>query len=420
MIRAGVMPRLKKRGYVTHYFRSLDPQLELYRVFDLDEEATSDDLCEAIMKATKNGKRNIVIFFDQFEEFFTANPKYKNHPFVLLISKLCQDPLPIKFLFSLRKDFFGDIDDAFSERLPKQFVRHKMIIHPFTEEGATEVIENTLTSGSLEWEERLSELVASDLAGERDGMVLPSELQIIGNQMQAKHIDTVKKYKAHRKDALVYFFLVDAIEDTRDAEIAKRTLAALIDENGVTKASPMTAKQVASQLGRDVKLVQNVLNQLHEQRLVERVRSSKQARYELIHEYLIPKIRTVVPEGPRIIKANLMLKRYIEDQRLRPRWLIRMPLRDLVAIRRYADQKGSYPAKIIQRKGLVWQSLKFVLLYLLFFLVFGTNWVVGTDPAGLGIEIIANIVVMFLVLGIIAAVMLPVVLLLRLFFKSSR
>ena len=91
-------------------------------------------------------------------------------------------------------------------------------------------IEKSVQHACLPFEPGLGRRLALDLALE--GRVLPSELQIVGEQMQRRRIFNLRDYsRAGGRYNLVHGYLEDIIQASGDPEGARLLLCSLISED---------------------------------------------------------------------------------------------------------------------------------------------------------------------------------------------
>ena len=122
--------------------------------------------------------------------------------------------------------------------------------------------------------------------------VLPSELQIVGAQLQRRLIFTPEAYwRAGGKEPLVYSFLEDVIRASGDEQAARLLLRSLIsDEN--TRLT-LSLREIARRMQRGQETCTRLLRLFVESRLVREIQEDDPWRYELIHEYLIERINQI-------------------------------------------------------------------------------------------------------------------------------
>lgn len=187
LINAGVRPRLKHLGYRTVFVRVLqDPtrsaREEMAQVDWIPRLPRRTLSCQLTWLARKV-EAPIVVFFDQFEEFFvylmTDKPK-KAHSFIKEIARLVRESSDVHVVFSLREEFFVDLD-AFRDEIPTIFHNDSNLrLRWFDPEQAREAIVGPASKIGAEDRGDLDELanrITADL--QEGGRIEPARLQIV-------------------------------------------------------------------------------------------------------------------------------------------------------------------------------------------------------------------------------------------------
>jgi hypothetical protein len=237
------------------------------------------------------------------------------------------------FLFSLRSDFLYLISAAFANRVPEPLLSSKLYhLRNFDEELAAEIVERSATAAGLPFEPGLSRQIAWDLAD--DHAVAPSELQIIGTQLQARRIFTRDAYRqSGGKEALVHDFLEDVIKASGDGAGARLLLRSLIsDEN--TRLT-LTLAEICKRIQRSEEAAARLLLLFAKARLIREIQDEEPWRYELMHEYLIDKINQVTGHVlDATQRANRQFRQYLSNYSLDQ--ATRIPFSRIWSIRRYS------------------------------------------------------------------------------------
>jgi WD40 repeat protein len=213
---------------------------------------------------------------------------------------------------------------------------------------AAAIIDRSAYRADLPFEPGLSQQVARDLAVA--GTVLPSEMQIVGEQLQNRRIYSSREYRRQGgKASLVYQHLADAIQASGDSDGSKLVLRSLIsDEN--TRLT-LSLAEIARRTQRSLSAVEPVLQHLAHARLVRCLQEDEPWRYELMHEYLIEKINQItgrVMDATQ--RANRLLRQYLSQAAVEPR--TRIPLHQLWFIRRYSEVAWGGQERILWRRSL--------------------------------------------------------------------
>jgi WD40 repeat protein len=362
LVKAALVPKLREEGYVPVYCRSYKDPLaalveECRKQSQLELRAGETEVAY-LRRVAEELSATLVVIFDQFEEFFVNfRTRPERAPFVALVKACHEDArLPLKFLFSLRSDFLYLINTEFAGQVPEPLLSSKIFhLHNFDEAKAVGIIERCARRADLPLEAGLTRQVARDLSS--GGTVLPSELQIVGERLQAKRLYTLQDYRrAGGKERLVHSFLQDVIEMSGDRSGAQLLLRSLIsDEN--TRLT-LTVEEISRRTQRGRDSVERLLRIFVASRLVRELQEEAPWRYELVHEYLIEKINQVTG---RVLdatqRANRLLRQYLSSYASDR--ATRIPLGKLWFIRRYADegQRGERARELLKR-SLRWGLLR--------------------------------------------------------------
>ncbi len=366
LVRAGLIPELESEanGMRCLYVRFYDkPEESLLTAFRLEgsedtetgaKEAGRPELLAQLRLLLAADKRPTIIFIDQFEEFFTANVDPSERERVLWFLAECinsSDRYLPRIVFSLRRDFFDCMTQLESHVADVFRQPNRRRIDPFNAALARYVIEESLKHDGVQWTEDLIAKVIDDLqivisdgsGGQHEPIVLPAELQIVCQMVQRRSLGDVRKYPG--KQRLLSDYVSDAIETSPNRDTARRVLACLIHQNGITRSHPKTAAEVAQAItngevalvGRHLHYLDKTCRLLNEVRRVETDGTSVSA-YELAHEYLVGIINqltgTVIDETRR---ANILLQEYRNRSVALDRSL-RIPIRDARLIEKHTSQ----------------------------------------------------------------------------------
>ncbi len=194
LINAGVRPALEKLGYETVYVRldkdpipSVQSAVAEAVALSTSDFATSDpqpsDLHSFLRSATVQAGKPLVVFIDQFEEFFIVfhdKPQLRQQ-FIEQVAKIkYDDQLPVFLVLSLREDYFANLHE-FREAIPSIFQNNANIrLEPFTEAEARRAIEEPAKVVGCEYEAGLVERILLDLKNGKPS-IEPITLQIVCN-----------------------------------------------------------------------------------------------------------------------------------------------------------------------------------------------------------------------------------------------
>jgi WD40 repeat protein/predicted transcriptional regulator len=368
LVTAGLMPCLREAGRLPLYCRSHKDPLtalveECVRQTRLQMRAEERPL-DYLRRATVVCDTEIVVVFDQFEEFFvTFRSRRERETFTSFVAAChgAQD-LPVKLLFAIRSDFLHHISAEFDGRVPEPLMGDKRYhLRNFDEERAGEIIGLSASASGLPLEPALCRQVAHDLAA--DGSVLPSELQIVGAQLQTRRIFTLEEYlRAGSKERLAHNYLEDVIRASGDQRVAHLLLRSLISDENMRLA--LTSRQIAESIQRSQETVTRLLAQFVQSRLIREIQEEDQGHYELMHEYLIEQINRITGKVLNTAqRADRLFKQYLTGYRQDER--TRIPLTKLWLIKRHARATHDARGRELLRKSLRWGLMKACALTLL-------------------------------------------------------
>ena len=203
LINAGVRPRLEKEDYETFYIRVEQDPAKATRDSMLDFLETKSERLKDPEKARElkeqlQGKKKqeslsmqlcllvesldklVVLFLDQFEEFFLHIKDSKTRQeFIKDISELYRNAdSGVQLVFSMREEYYYRMDE-FREDIPSIFHKNSNLrLLPLDESQARDAIINPAAARDVQIDEQLAEEIIRDLQRHEEGMRAPS-LQII-------------------------------------------------------------------------------------------------------------------------------------------------------------------------------------------------------------------------------------------------
>ena len=239
--------------------------------------------------------KQIILIFDQFEEFFFTCTQSPERQVFIDFWQTCLKISSLKLVVSIREDYLHlllelESDHAEVDILSRNF---RYTLGNLSPSEAQSVIENLTENANFPLEPHLVDQLVRDLAGDR-GYVRPIELQLVGSQLQTHNITTFAAYHAAgAKQRLVEQSVEEVIKDCGHAAfIAQQVLILLTDEQG--KRPLRTYNELRTNLlpyssnTLDLDLVLAILTGSG---LVFQLPESPSNRYQLVHDYLVPFIR---------------------------------------------------------------------------------------------------------------------------------
>ncbi|MCI0697399.1 HEAT repeat domain-containing protein [candidate division KSB1 bacterium] len=302
LINAGVRPELEKLGYKTVYVRLEDDPIPSVRnavaqAFNLDAAGQNTDLHGFLQEATRQIEKSLVIFIDQFEEFFIifSNEKLR-HEFIQQVAKIkFDDKLPVFLVLSLREDYFANLHE-FREAIPSIFQNNANIhLEPFTEAEARRAITEPVKTFGIEFQKDLVDTLVQDLKNGKAG-IEPIKLQIVCHTLwQQKPATatqlTVAHYQASGEtEAILRDHVSHLLKKVprRQHSLMVKIFEALKTPDNTKRYRSMSDLQETLGLKRD--RLETVLQYLTTLNLLRHEERTDDDWYEFKHDYLVSEI----------------------------------------------------------------------------------------------------------------------------------
>jgi hypothetical protein len=343
LINAGVRPRLHERGYKTFFIRVReDPFASTREALREHAAATFPDsgsLADQVRELARRLKRPVVLFFDQFEEFFLYTVPQNQaaaREFVATIGDLHDDrDSGVHVVFSMREEWFVDMG-FFRDRLPGIFHNDSnlrlrwfdsvqardAIVKPAGEHAYTPALVATL----------LSELAATSRATAptpAPGDIEPAQLQIVCDTLwrrSARLPLTLEQYNALGEgksgeivaQQILDRRLVQEFEgfDRPQLELLSALLRELRTPEGTKRVrdyadlatSLMSVSSITTQPGA----VRELVESLRRKRLLDLLPREGGEIVELTHDYLVVRLDQLLAQitliWPRRVLAEGLKK----------------------------------------------------------------------------------------------------------------
>lgn len=189
LINAGVRPRLEP-DYKTFYVRVEGDPIKATREVLLNDGCLMSregaPLRQQLRFAMRKRKRPIVLFYDQFEEFFEQiTTLSERQRFIGEIAETYQDrEADARIVFSMREEYFHEMDD-FRDRVPSIFHKSSNLrLRPLDADQARLAIVEPAKLFGVVIEDELTEQLIRDL--HTDAGILPAHLQIVCDTLWKK------------------------------------------------------------------------------------------------------------------------------------------------------------------------------------------------------------------------------------------
>lgn len=314
-ISAGLVPRLRKllsegRTTLPITISSYGNWKEQIRT-GLEETSTLASLTEKLKALVQENYQQIVLIFDQFEDFFYEHPAVEHRKELYVFLRDCLEIPYVKVVLALREDFLHyllewdrnvDLSVINNDVLSKE-VRY--YLGNFLPKAAESVIRELTRSAGFGLEEGLITALVDDLAADT-GEVRPIELQVVGAQLQRENITTLEAYLRlgrSPKTRLLQNFLDSVIQDCgpENSLIAQSVLFLLSEgDNRPLKSFAEIFAEIeealsVSGIAHSPHTLKLVLNILVGSGLLFEVPEVSGVRYQLVHEYLADLIQQQPP-----------------------------------------------------------------------------------------------------------------------------
>ena len=323
-ISAGLVPQLRKllsEGRTTHpitiasyghWEKQIEIGLSSYVDSDYaDDYALARSLTAKLRILTQEKYQQIVLIFDQFEEFFYEYPAIEQRKALYLFLRDCLEIPYVKVILALREDFLhyllewdrsADLSIINNDILSKEL---RYYLGNFSPNAAENVIRELTQSTGFHIAEDLIAALVDDLAADT-GEVRPIELQVVGAQLQREKITTLADYKAlgaSPKMRLLRNFLDNVIRDCgpENSLVAQSVLFLLSEgDSRPLKSFSEIFSEIeealsASSAGATPSALKLVLKILVGSGLLFEVPEVSGVRYQLVHEYLASLIQQQPP-----------------------------------------------------------------------------------------------------------------------------
>ncbi|MDX1415765.1 MAG: hypothetical protein R3293_16325 [Candidatus Promineifilaceae bacterium] len=314
LLQAGIQSRLLAAGHLPVDIRlqGLEPVAQSIKKAvtpELASELQPEPLETFLTKINRFlGESNLLLFLDQFEEFFTRLSPEQQKTFIgELHACLNQGELDVRWVLSLRGEYLYRLHPFGSRARSNEFY-----LPPFTETEARQVIVQPMAGQQTTYEEGLVEQILNDLSrqAERpDEGYVPPQVQLVCHTLfeqvkgrQQPRVITEATYEAAgRVRGILTSHLertISLLPNRLEQDVAHEILEALVtvslekDRLRDIRTGPQLSAEVEARIqGADQVTIRNVLSFLVNNYLLRIERDLDLGdRYELTHDYLLTEI----------------------------------------------------------------------------------------------------------------------------------
>lgn len=317
LINAGVIPRLKERGYEPFFIRvSKDPVQSLRRAL-LDHPSKislkgDESLPVQLKNVAKRLKMPIVLIFDQFEEFFNymKADSTEGKQFIQDVASVYDNQdWQVHIVFSMREEWFVEMD-SFRDDIPSIYHNGSNLrLRKFDKDQASDAISLPPRKFGVTVNDDLTRQVIHDLSDD-DGKIEPTQLQIVcdtlwdetererrnssnGFQISLSHYLKLGRGQQSSNIAIQILFqrLEERFENIETAEEFK-LLDRLLPELRTSRGTKFVREidELTKTLGVDRDLLDDLLNKLQDSRLIKIIPQDGTRVVELLHDYLVDRL----------------------------------------------------------------------------------------------------------------------------------
>ncbi|MFZ6030013.1 MAG: formylglycine-generating enzyme family protein [Chloroflexota bacterium] len=372
LFNAGLALRLLRDGLLPVAVRSgSNPVLALKRTLvspslgvwpELLHEIPLPELLGLACSCTRPGQE-WVIFFDQFEEFFTGRQAFaERQPFIRALADCYEDPaLPVRFILGIRDDYLAELADF--ESCLHQVFGNRYRLQTLSRSEAADVITGPLrvTRSPLHYDPPLLEALLGDLAQTN---LEPPHVQIVCTRLVAalppgEVLVTEGHYQAlGRADGILGSYLQQAVEALGPyASLGRSVLIELVTSESTRQALTEDQLRHALQQHPGIARLSHVLAALVDARLVQRSDADGESCYELAHDTLIAAIRAWVTEDDLQARRAREILRQAQAHWHANRWLLDRPALEFIHEQRgQLSHWSAFEAELMLRSAVEHQA----------------------------------------------------------------
>ncbi len=336
-LRAGLLPRLKEPGYNLRgvYVRFSDEEplktirKAIAKALEIPLDWLEGDFLQLVTKAVEAARSPVVLFLDQFEQWFVHYKGVEERkPLLQGLKEWYNEEVGnVKIVVSIRSDLYyrlNEVQQCLGYNLGPQDVFE---LKKFSPQQATQVLKAIAETEQLGFDEGfLAKLTKEELADKEDGLISPVDLQILAWMITAQNTSELRAFNgnAFQKFGGVEELLSRYLQEVLLAqtmktrrEAAVKVLLALIDLEQQVRSGVLTLEELAAKnphvQSQEIKAAVKWLER-GDVRLITPVEKDNSMGYELAHERLIGAVmKQANQELTNVSRANQLLERRVNE-----------------------------------------------------------------------------------------------------------
>jgi DNA-binding winged helix-turn-helix (wHTH) protein len=328
IVRAGLLPLLKSEGHSVFVIRCFtDPSHQIVAAMaeTIGGGHTAESLAlEEIVARFRESHagRAIIIFIDQFEEFFSLLGEETKQRFLNCIRDVISDEtLPFHMVFVLREDLLAEM--SYLKGSIPEIYYHEYRLKRLSREQAARAITEPARAAGCEYQPQLVTRLLDDL-GDEEG-VDPPQLQIVCDSLYDAREPTGELTLAvYEQLGTASQILAGYLErvlrrfNSADLRAAREVLTSLISADGerrVLRESELF-ERATTRLPHDTSRLSHLIGELVAARVVRRRSQDGEPWLELAHDFLTPEVsRWLSADEVALKRARGIVERAMENYR---------------------------------------------------------------------------------------------------------
>jgi WD40 repeat protein len=251
------------------------------------------ELGEMIDQATEKLNCTIVLFFDQFEEFFLFHPPKLRKEFAEALAKLLTSKLNLKIVFAIRQEYLAQLTEL--ETVVPSLFENKLWLRRMSSEDAAQAVHDACNVCEVKIEPGLVGQILDRLAPKGKGVELPY-LQVVMDRLYHKAQELNSEapeltISAYRKEGeisdILAQFLEEEIDQLDTPEQGRQLLKAMVTTDGTRRVlGRVTISAEVENFGAQIpdEVLDRILHHLAETRIL--LEDPQHNTFELRHDTL--------------------------------------------------------------------------------------------------------------------------------------